>query len=119
MSDLIPFNQFIGTKHKLNRFIPKKGTFVVWAGDVPQGVVFDLDSFISFLGVLDTKFQDLSGDPVAGYNNPAGELIDAIEDRLPLKEEFIERMKKTHGRAKGDWVPWKEVKKHLHVSVTA
>lgn len=114
MSKLIPFKKFSKKSDSLP-FISQTSVIVDEKG-IPLGFVFGRDSFISFLEHIDEKFEEASENPQKVFDNPAGRLIDLIEEQLPLKPSFVKNLKVTlRETKKSDWIPLKEIKQSLHV----
>lgn len=90
MSKLISFKKFSKKASKINYLA---NTSVVMDNKVPVGFVFGRDSFISFLQHIDDEFEKKVKDPKKAFNNPAGRLIDLIEERLPLNPRFVKDLK--------------------------
>ena len=114
MSKLIPFKKF--TK-KANKFpLLSEMSVVVDEVGVPLGFVFGRDSFISFLESMDERFEEGFENPQKAFDNPAGRLIDLIEERLPLKPSFIRNLKATlRETKKSEWISLEKIKQSLHV----
>ena len=50
------------------------------------------------------------------FDNPAGKLIDAIEERLPLNIDFVNKLKLTISSTnKSDYISIDEIVKNIHV----
>lgn len=116
MNKLIPFTKFSkkGNGSKL-RFLSNTSV-IVDGKDSPLGFVFGRDSFISFLEHIDSEFEKKVKDPRQAFNNPAGRLIDLIEERLPVNPNFIKDLKLSLTKTKkSDWIPIEEVIRSLHV----
>jgi len=89
MNKLISFKQFSSSK-KTKKFPFLSQTSVVMDNKgIPLGFVFGRDAFIAFLETLDETFEKKVKDPEGAFDNPAGNLIDLIEEKIPLKPEFI------------------------------
>ncbi len=91
MNHLIPLSQL--TKSKNNPSYLSRTSVVLDKRGIPQGFVFGRDSFISLLTVIDESFEKNVSSPVKAFNNPAGKLIDLIEEHLPLSSRFIAQLK--------------------------
>lgn len=114
MNKLIPFTKFSKKAEKL----PVSGNSFVVTNEkgAPLGFVFGRDSFISFLEHIDAEFEKKVKDQKQAFDNPAGRLIDLIEESLPVNAEFVKDLKKTLSKTKkSDWIPLKEVIRTLHV----
>lgn len=104
MNKLVPFSKFTGSI-KGQHFLSK--TFVVVdENNIPLGFVFGRDSFISFCTTLDNDFEKKVKDLKKAYDNPAGKLIDLIEERLPINPAFTKKLKSSISQAKkSGWIP--------------
>ena len=81
-----------------------------------MGFVFGRDSFISFLEHIDSEFEKKVDDPKKAFDNPAGKLIDLIEEKLPLNPKFIKDLRSSIEDAKkNNWIPLEKVAQLLHV----
>ena len=113
MKKLIPFAKFSKKAARLS-FLSNTSV-VVDNKDVPLGFVFGRDAFISLLEHIDNEFAKLS-DQKKAFNNPAGKLIDLIEEKLPLNPDFVKELKLSITKTKNsDWIPFSEVIRSLHV----
>ena len=79
--------------------------------NIPQGFVFNTKGFIELLSLIDEKLADIL--PEKHYyskkTNPAGWLIDKIEEQLPIDKKFEESLEKLLEEAeKEDWLPLKK-----------
>lgn len=112
MNKLIPFAKF-----NLFKAPVLDGAYVVSdANKTPKGFLFGTDTFISFLTKIDESFEKISSDQKKTFNNPAGKLIDLIEEHLPLNENFVQEMKES--MAKSDYqmgISLEQISKTLHV----
>lgn len=114
MSKLVPFTKF--SKQIRGFTFLANTSVVVDKNDVPVGFVFGRDAFISLLEHMDTAFEEKVSNPEEAYENPAGKLIDLIEEHLPLNRSFVRKMQNSLADAKkDDWIPFEEIKKQLHV----
>lgn len=116
MNKLVPFTKFSkkGNGGKLP-FLSNTSVVVDGKG-IPLGFVFGRDSFISLLEYLDSEFERRVEDPKKAFDNPAGRLIDMIEDNLPVNPDFVKDLRSTLKRMrKTDWIPLKDVARSLHV----
>ena len=109
MNKLVPFSQISKLKGKFS-FL-KSISVVVNQEGVPMGFVFGRDSFITLLELMDEEFEKRSEGTV--HENPAGKLIDVIEEKLPLNPKFVKELKEA--RKVKNWIPLREVAKSLHV----
>jgi hypothetical protein len=113
MNKLIPFNKFANKKKvemvsDTSVVVDEKGT--------PMGFVFGRDAFISFLEHIDEEFENKITNQKKAFNNPAGKLIDLIEENLPVNPTFIKDMKKSTVQSKQtEWIPFDKVIQALHV----
>lgn len=114
MTKLIPFasvpalSKSFSNTDKTSMVVDKKG--------VPVGFVFGRDALISFLEKIDTEFEKKVTDPVKAWNNPAGMLIDAIEEKLPLDDNFILSLKESVVKLdEKHLISLEEIAKLLHV----
>ncbi|OGH14153.1 MAG: hypothetical protein A3C27_02910 [Candidatus Levybacteria bacterium RIFCSPHIGHO2_02_FULL_39_36] len=113
MNKLVPLSRF---SKKAGKFLSTSETkVVVDKNGTPLGFVFGRNAFIDFLGKIDSEFQDKVKNPKQAYNNPAGKLIDLIEERLPLNANFVKDLKKSIPSRKKDWIPLEQIAKSLHV----
>ncbi len=108
---LVPFNKFS------RKAVDLKGASVITdQKGIPLGFVFGRDSFISFCTVIDEEFEKRVEDPKAAYNNPAGRLIDAIEEKLPLNPKFVSGLKSSIKKTrKTEPISFQELARHLNV----
>lgn len=98
MTKLVPFTKFA---KKTDKFpILSEISVVVNEGGIPLGFVFGRDSFVSFLEHIDEQFEKKVDDPEKAFDNPAGRLIDLIEERLPLNPRFARELKETLKKTK-------------------
>lgn len=110
MNKLIPFKKFSPKNHLSGAKI------VIDEKNIPLQFIFGRDSFISFLEYIDSEFEKNVSDPEKAYNNPAGKLIDLIEERLPLRAEFIKDLKTSiEGSKKTKSIPLDDVIRSLNV----
>lgn len=114
MNNLIPFASFSKKAKKL-QFISDT-SIVINERRVPLGFVFGRDAFIAFLEHIDEQFEKKVDDPKRAFDNPAGRLIDLIEEKLSVNPNFVKKLKKSIATMnKSDWIPFKEVMKSLNV----
>jgi len=108
MNKLIPFTKF---SKKSKEFPLLSQTSVVMnTKGVPVGFVLGRDAFITFLETLDESFENRVNDPKHAYDNPAGNLIDLIEEKLSVNPDFIKKLKSSVKTTnKQDWIPLEEV----------
>jgi len=114
MNKLIPLAKFSKKASKLS-FLSKTSVVIDKKG-TPLGFVFGRDSFISFLEHIDSQFEEKVKDSEIAFNNPAGRLIDLIEEKLSPSPRFVKNLKLTLARTKKkDWIPLGEVIRALNV----
>ncbi len=114
MNDLISFKEF-SKKASLPSDLSDTSVVVDKKG-IAVGFVFGRDAFISFLERIDTDFEEKIKDPKKALDNPAGKLIDMIEEKLTVNPKFIKEIKSSVTKTKkSDWIPLKEVVRSLHV----
>lgn len=113
MNKLIPLSNF---SKKAGKYLSASQTNVVVDKDgTPLGFVFGRNAFIDFLEKIDTEFQNKVKNPRSAYNNPAGKLIDLIEERLPLNPKFVKDLKVSVQTKNKAWIPLAQIAKSLHV----
>ena len=111
MNKLVPFAKF-----SKNRTPLAGASVVVDSKDTPLGFVFGRDSFISFLEYIDNEFEKNIPNPDVAFNNPAGKLIDLIEEKLPVRPKFIKDVKEAREKAKKiGWINFEEIERSLNV----
>lgn len=114
MNKLVPFRQFSKKANRLS-FLSNTSVVVDKKGH-PLGFVFGRDAFISLLEHIDAEFEKNVMDPKQAYNNPAGKLIDIIEEKMPLNPAFVKSLKSSVSKTKkSDWIPFEDVLRFLHV----
>ena len=96
MNKLVPFKKF----SKKASLVPSGASVVMDEKNIPLGFVFGRDAFITFLEALDNEFEKNIPNPKIAYNNPAGKLIDLIEERLPLNPKFVKDLKESISKSK-------------------
>lgn len=96
MNKLIPFSKF---SKKVTR-IPSGASVLMDERNIPLQFIFGRDAFISFLEYIDSEFEKNIPNPDIAYNNPAGKLIDLIEERLPLNPKFVKDLKESVAKSK-------------------
>ncbi len=110
MNKLVPFSKFSKNRSSLSA-----ASVVVDEKNVPLGFVFGRDSFISFLQHIDDEFEKRIQDPKIAFNNPAGRLIDLIEEKLPLNPKFVKGLKQSiKGTKRGDFISLEELSRSLN-----
>lgn len=116
MNKLIPFTKFSSSKKTKAFPFLSKTSVVIDSEGTPVGFVFGRDAFISFLETIDETFEKKVKDQKEAYDNPAGKLIDLIEERMPVNPEFVNDLKKSVKRTKKqDWIPLDEVIRSINV----
>ncbi len=111
---LVPFKKFskkisnLASLDDTSVVVDKKGT--------PLGFVFGRDALISFLEYIDNEFEKNISNPDIAFNNPAGKLIDFIEEKLPVRPKFIRDIKEARAKAKKTgWINFDEIEQSLNV----
>lgn len=113
MNKLIPFKKF---SKKANLLVSSDTSVMVDKTGVPLGFVFGRDAFISFLQHLDNEFEKNIASPDVAFNNPAGRLIDLIEEKLPVRPKFIKDVREARAKAKKTgWINFEEIEWSLNV----
>lgn len=113
MNKLVPLSKFTKLDKK---YFPQDTSIVVNKEGIPVGFVFGRDTFISFLEHIDEQFEDNVKDSKKAFHNPAGKLIDYIEEKLPIKPDFIKDLKMSvKNTKKTDLVSIDEIARVLHV----
>lgn len=114
MNKLIPFAKMVSKKTGLPSLY--RTSVVVDEKNQPLGFVFGRDSFISFLEKIDSEFEKKIDNPQKAFDNPAGKLIDLIEEKLSINPAFAKELKSSIDRAnKTGWIPFKDVLRVLNV----
>ena len=80
--------------------IPSGASVVMDGKNTPIQFIFGRDAFISFLEHIDSEFEKNISNPDIAYNNPAGKLIDLIEERLPLHPKFVKDLKESISKSR-------------------
>ena len=114
MNKIIPFNKI--SKNKKEFSYLSKSFAVVNGKGIPVGFVFGRDSFITFLELIDDEFESSVKNTNLAYGNPAGRLIDFIEEKLTVKDSFKKELKESilDADEKG-WIPVDDVIEALNV----
>lgn len=112
---------------KWSEFVPKsivplhkdsKAMVIADKKGTPQLFIFDTYALLDLLSEIDEKLLDRLSDKdyYSRQANPAGWLIDQIETRLPLKEEYVQSLKQAiqEARKKG-WIPLEDLEKELNL----
>lgn len=114
MNKLVPFKKF--SKKAAEQSFLSNASVIVDQKNIPLGFVFGRDSFISFCTVIDDEFENRVKDPKKAYDNPAGRLIDLIEEKLPINPKFARDLKDSIKNAQQTrWIPLDEVSRSLNV----
>lgn len=114
MNKLVPLSKLSKLTGKLS-FLSQSSVVVDKVG-VPLGFVFGRDSFISLLEMVDSEFEKKVKDQKIAFDNPAGKLIDLIEEKLPVNKKFALSLKKSISSTKKDgWIPFEKVIRTLNV----
>lgn len=114
MNKLVPFTKFSKKAGRLS-FLSKASVVVDREG-TPLGFVFGRDAFITLLEHMDEAFEKSAKNKEKAYQNPAGKLIDLIEEKLPLNPDFVKELKSSFAKTKkSDWIPFEDVVRSLHV----
>lgn len=114
MNKLVPFSRFIKNNDKTR--ILANTSVVVDEKGTPLGFLLGRDAFISLLEHFDSEFERRAKDERLGFDNPAGQLIDLIEEKLPINPSFTKDLKSAIEHAKrSGWIPLREIKRSLHV----
>lgn len=114
MNKLIPFKKYSKNTKELD-FLAHTSV-VVDEKNTPLGFVFGRDAFISLLEYFDENYEKSAIDRKLGHDNPAGRLIDLIEEKLPLNPDFVKELKTSVKKTKKqDWIPMDELIHSLNV----
>lgn len=108
MNFLVPLNQAIKQSPST---LSDAGSFSINNTDgIPIGFAFKRDSFVGFLEMIDADFEKKIPDQKKAFDNPAGRLIDAIEEQLPINQQFIQDLEQSHAQTQpDDWIPLKQL----------
>jgi len=111
MSKIIPFTKLAPVKGE--QALLSKISVMLDQHNQPAGFIFGRNAFISFLEQIDNEFEKKVPDQKKAFANPAGKLIDLIEEHLSVSEKFIASLREaTHGKS---FIPLEEISKFLHV----
>lgn len=111
MPQLIKYTDFLNKKEKL---MQENAYVITDKQSHPMGFAFGKDAFIQLLEKMDEYYQDMIPDQRKAYTNPAGRLIDQIEEYIPLKEHFIQDVADTAQQTDTQsWIPFKEIIKNI------
>lgn len=116
MNKIVPFTKFTQAKKAADFPFLSEVSVVLNQKGTPQGFVFGRDSFISFLETMDAEFEEKVSDPKKAYHNPAGRLIDLIEETLTVDPRLVKDLKTSAQETKqSEWISLEDVKQSLHV----
>ena len=92
---------------------------VVDRAGVPRVFVFDTFALLDVLSAIDERLVDRL--PDAEYHsretNPTGWLIDELETKLPLSDDYVRSLKEAIAEAQREgWVPFEEVERALNLA---
>lgn len=111
MNKLVPFKKFSKKAGNLSG-----ASVVVNDKKIPVGFVFGRDSFISLCTIIDDEFERRVDNPKKAYDNPAGKIIDLIEEHLPVNPKFAKGLKTSINEARNTrWIPLAEIAHSLNV----
>lgn len=82
----------------------------------PRLFIFDTDALLDILSAVDDPLADKLSDKEyhSKLANPAGWLIDELESKLPLNDEYIDSLKSAIVEAeKKGWVPFEKIRSAL------
>lgn len=114
INKIVPISKFSRLGKKFS-FL-ENTSVVVNKNNIPLGFVFGRDSFISLLEKIDNEFEEKVEDGKKAFDNPAGRLIDIIEEKLPVNSAFVEDLKNAIISAKKQgWITFDEIKQALNV----
>ncbi len=113
MNKLIPFSKFSKNTAEISSL--SDTSVVVDSKGAPLGFVFGRDSFISLLEHMDSEFEKSVKDQKKAYSNPAGKLIDLIEEKLSVNPDLIKDLKSSFKDKKTKWIPIEQIVQSLHV----
>lgn len=111
MAKIIPFTKLASTKE--NKSILSDISVIMDEKGIPAGFAFGREAFISFLSKIDQEFENSVSDPKKAFNNPAGRMIDLIEEHLPVNPEFIKILRAT--KREKTYISLEELSNFLHV----
>ncbi|MCL4389859.1 MAG: hypothetical protein M1484_00760 [Patescibacteria group bacterium] len=114
MNKLVSLSKFSGSGKKLPML--SDASVVVDERGIPLGFFFGRDSLISLLSKIDEQFENKVGNQRLAYDNYAGRIIDLIEEKLPVRPEFVDDLKRSIADAKKQgWVSMNELRSTLNV----
>lgn len=115
MNRLVPFSKFSRLDSGKQKLLSNASAIVDEKG-LPLGFFFGRDSFISLMTIINEQFESSAVDPKAAYNNFAGKIIDLIEEKLPVKAEFVADLRESIAKAqKSGWVPLSEIHRAIRI----
>ncbi|MEK7570804.1 MAG: hypothetical protein AAB553_00885 [Patescibacteria group bacterium] len=116
MNKAIPFTKFTGEK-KIKEFpFLSQVSVVTDQKGTPAGFAFGRDAFISLLTAMDDSFEESVSNQKKAYANPAGKLIDLIEEKLTVQADFVKELRVSAKETQdSEWIPLDEVVRSLHV----
>lgn len=84
----------------------------------PRLFIFDTPALLDVLSEIDEKLVDRL--PSAEYHskdvNPAGWLIDTIEEKLPVSKDYVDSLKSAIDEAKKKgWIPFEKIERELEL----
>ena len=91
-----------------------KAAVVVGRQGIPKLFIFDTFAFLDVLSKIDeVLFEKLSAEDYYSKNiNPSGWLIDTIESKLPVNENYAKSLKSSIREAKKKgWIPFELIEK--------
>lgn len=86
---------------------------------VPRVFVFDTFALLDVLSAIDERLVDRLSDEAyhSKAANPAGWLIDELEAKLPLSDEYVRSLKEAVAEAqRKGWIPFEEVERALKLA---
>ena len=92
---------------------------VVDRAGVPRVFVFDTAALLDVLSTVDERLVDRLSDEAYHSKdaNPAGWLIDELEAKLPVSDEYVQSLKEAIAEAKRTgWVPFEAIERALSLS---
>ena len=111
---MVSFSKFVKPRGDLASL--SNASVIVDKENIPLGFLFGRNSFISLCTVLDDEFEKRASDPERAYDNPAGRIIDLIEEKLPVNANFAKELKFSIKQAKkSGWISLDKIISRLHV----
>lgn len=111
MSKIISFTKL--THLKKDQALLSNISVMLDQHNLPAGFIFGRNAFISFLEQIDNEFEKKVSDQKKAFTNPAGKLIDLIEEQLPVDEKFLQSLKEATQHK--SFVSLEEISKFLNV----